>query len=529
MRRDYIRNTLNGVEAQAFSYKIDNQFYYIRAVLINPDGERLNLSKGALFNISLKDDLFDPFLKAEIILYNDNHSIERTVPTELNTQSGFTFRGDGRDIMFLEIIPLKNTEKDYKLEESKEYNQVFSLRNLFSVVEDTDVVIEGTLHKKIKLYDVDERKLAEKNVYLNSIETLDYNIKNNTLSGVPLFNLDNDERGNYTGIMIRELLKFTLMQNDDDIFYTAKRGRQNGSEAIDYIDFENGLTKVNYNSNTYKKGIDDLNYLYNMHVSNMDSKDFSILKKDYFTGKYTLINGKSFFDRAYNKETGEAGTYTIEKIDISGAGNLKIGNTGDHSATNTPQFNEKSQALNARFFNTSFDILNEKINTKVVHEYDFETKKFNVMQRDSNIINAKDKFDNYYVKNMKGLKTAYPSQINTNVKKLNFNYENIYNLYGGDENIRLGSGLNKLLRSSIMTNLGTEITLKGQLFRRSGKFITVSRDSKDPKNKFDDRFLGTYFIINVEHTFVKDNMYINKIYAVKTYYFDNLNFNEKLD
>jgi len=80
-----------------------------------------------------------------------------------------------------------------------------------------------------------------------------------------------------------------------------------------------------------------------------------------------------------------------------------------------------------------------------------------------------------------------------------------------------------------MTNLGTEITLKGQLFRRAGKFITVAKDSKDPKNKFDDRFLGTYFIINIEHTFVKDDMYINKIYAVKTYYFDNLNFNEDLD
>ena len=135
MRRDYIRNNLNGSEAKALSYNIDNQFYYIRAVLINPDGETLNLQKGALYNISLKDDLFDPFLKAEIVLYNDNYAIERTVPTDLNPQSGFTFRGDGRDVLYLEIIPLKNVKEDYKLEESKEYNQVFSFRNLFSIVE----------------------------------------------------------------------------------------------------------------------------------------------------------------------------------------------------------------------------------------------------------------------------------------------------------------------------------------------------------------------------------------------------------
>ena len=527
MRRDYIKNTLNGAEAKAFSNKIDNQFYYIRAILINPDGDRLDLSKGAIYSLLLKDNLFDPFLKAEIILYNDNHAIERTVPTDLNKESGFTFRGDGRDIIFLEMIPLKSTKEEYKLEESKEYNQVFSLRNLFSVVEDTDVNLEGTLYKKIKLYDLDERKLTEKNIYFNSVETLDYNTKNNTLSGVPLFNLDNDERGNNTGIMLRELLKFTLLQNDNDIFYIDPSSR--GKKDIKFIDFENGLTKINYNSNTYKKGIDDLNYLYNIHVSNIDSQDFSILKKDYFTGKYTLINGKSFFDRAYNKETGEAGPYTIEKINISAAGNPKTGKDTLKEPKNTPEFNEKSQALNVRFFNTSFDILNEKINTKIVHEYDFENKKFNLFQKDSNVNNAKDKFDSYYVKNMKGKNTPFPSLINTNNKKLNFNYENVYNLYGNNENVRLGVGLNKLLKSSIITNLGTEITLKGQLFRRAGKFISVVKNSKDPKNNFDDRFLGTYFIINVEHSFIKDDIYINKIYAVKTYYFDNLKFNEELD
>ena len=527
MRKDYIRNNLNGAEAKAHSNKIDNQFYYIRASLVNPDGDRLDLSKGSLYNISLTDDLFDPFLKAEITLYNDNNAIERTTPTSLNTQKGFTFRGDGRDVLFLEIIPLKSTDKEYKLEESKEYNSVFSLRNLFTVIEDTDVIIDGVTYKKLKLYDLDERKLKEKNLDFNSINTIQFS-ENNSLSGVPLFNLDDDERANNTGILMRELLKFTLVQGDDDIFYTD-RSSQSSDGNINYIDFENGSSVINYASNAYKRAIDDLNYIYNIHNSNLDSKDFSILKKDYFTGKYTLINAKSFFDRAYNKDKDEGGTFLIEKINISGAGNLKVNNAGGKSPKNTPQFNEKSQALNVRFFNTSFDILNEKVNTKIVHEYDFKNKTFNIMQKESNIINAKEKFDNYYVQNMKGERKPFPSQITTNLKKLNFNYENIYNLYGGNSNITLSKGLNKLLKSSIITNLGIEVQLKGQMFRRAGKFITIDRDSLDPKNKFDDRFLGTYFIINVDHTFIKDDLYINRIYAVKTYYFDNLKFNENLD
>ncbi len=524
MRKDYIKNILPVYEAKANSFKIDNQFYHIRAILVNPDGDRLDLTKGALYNISLADNLFDPFLKAEIMLYNDNHNIERLVPTPLNSQNGFTFRGDGRDILFLEIIPLKNSKEDYKLEEAKEYNTVFSLRNLFTVIEDTDTIIDGALYKKLKLYDMDERKLLEKNIYFNSVNTLKLN-DTNTLSGVPIFNLDNEERGNYTGIMLREILKFTLNQNDEDIFYIDSSSTS--SQDVNYIDFENGLTKINYSSNTYKKAIDDLNYLYDIHNSNLDSKDFSILKKDYFTGKYTLINAKSFFDRANDK--GESSTYTIEKIDISGGGSSENNNQGKRSAKNTPNFNEKSQALNFKFFNTSFDILNEKVNTKIVHEYDFEEKTFNLMQKDSNVINSKSKFEDYYVKNMIGKTEPFPSQINTNLKKLNFSYENVYNLYGGNENVRTSKGLNKLLKNTIMSNLGVEITLKGQMFRKSGKFISIDRDSNDPKNKFDDRFLGTYFIINVDHTFIKDDMYINRIFAVKTYYFDNLQFNEDLD
>ena len=96
----------------------------------------------------------------------------------------------------------------------------------------------------------------------------------------------------------------------------------------------------------------------------LDSNDFSILKKDYFTGKYTLINTKSFFDRANDND--QSGTYTIEKINISGSGNNKVGNQGGKSAKSTPEFNEKSQALNVRFFNTSFDILKLLIFYKII-------------------------------------------------------------------------------------------------------------------------------------------------------------------
>jgi hypothetical protein len=46
------------------------------------------------------------------MLYNDNHAIERTVLLRFKYTTRFTFRGDGRDVLFLEIIPLKSTKEE---------------------------------------------------------------------------------------------------------------------------------------------------------------------------------------------------------------------------------------------------------------------------------------------------------------------------------------------------------------------------------------------------------------------------------
>ena len=111
-------------------------------------------------------------------------------------------------------------------------------------------------------------------------------------------------------------------------------------------------------------------------------------------------------------------------------------------------------------------------------------------------------------------------------KSLNLGFDNEYSLYGENTFLKQSEGLNKLLKSSIITNLAAEITLKGQLFRRSGKFISIDREGQYVDNLFDKKFLGIYFILNVDHLFINDTTYLNKILAVKTYIFDNPKFSE---
>jgi hypothetical protein len=113
-------------------------------------------------------------------------------------------------------------------------------------------------------------------------------------------------------------------------------------------------------------------------------------------------------------------------------------------------------------------------------------------------------------------------------KTTNLSYENVYSLYSEDEFIKKSSGINKLLKNLLLTNIGVELTLKGQMFRKAGNFLTLDRSENYVENNFDDKLLGIYFIVEVKHIFNEDNTYNNKIFAVKTYNFKDLKFKENI-
>ena len=76
--------------------------------------------------------------------------------------------------------------------------------------------------------------------------------------------------------------------------------------------------------------------------------------------------------------------------------------------------------------------------------------------------------------------------------------------------------------------MGVEITVKGQLQRKSGRFFSIDRAGDYIDNPYDNKLLGIYFILDVQHLFVDDTSYLNKLIAVKTYHFDNPKYKEVL-
>lgn len=507
-------------DKKKFLYVVDQQNYIFKTLFLNPDSNVTVLSKSSIRNITLNDSIFNPFIKGSLTILNNGESLERlNTPKnvkEFNQDAdvlkGYTYRGDGRDLFYLEIVPIENIDESYGKIDDK-FNNTFSFKNVFSLVSDEQITDGENELKRFDFIDFDEKLMREKNIFFSTTKLL----KTDT----PLELLSNEEREIPTGECLKLILKDGLFQNDiNEIIFT-----QNGETP----NFDTGASKIFYSTPSCNTAYDDLMYIYDKHVTDKTSQDFSFLKKRYFDGQYELTSAKSKFDKAFNKKNDAAGKLNYEKLVITGGAGTgeNIVQSSKKSPSTIAYFGEKSNVRDFKFFNIDSNLSSKKNNTKIVHSYSVGDKTFNFEQKDSNIVSAKKTFDENYVDNMKGKDgEPSPSIVLNSTKVKNLSYENVFSLYSEDEFIRKSSGINKLLKNLLFTNIGVEINIKGQMFRKAGNFFTLDRSENYVENNFDDKMLGIYFIVEVKHIFNEDNTYTNNIIAVKTYNFKDLKIKE---
>jgi len=130
-------------DKKKFLYVVDQQNYIFKTLLFNPDSNVSVLSKSSIRNITIKDSIMDPFLKGSLTILNNGESLERLATPknvkEFDANSdllkGYTYRGDGRDLFYLEIVPVENVDESFgKL--GNKFNDTFSFKNVFALVND---------------------------------------------------------------------------------------------------------------------------------------------------------------------------------------------------------------------------------------------------------------------------------------------------------------------------------------------------------------------------------------------------------
>ena len=82
-----------------------------------------------------------------------------------------------------------------------------------------------------------------------------------------------------------------------------------------------------------------------------------------------------------------------------------------------------------------------------------------------------------------------------------------------DEKLLKSSVLNRVLKSFIYSNEAIVLNVKGQIYRKPGRFITIV-DGNGAINDINDRATNLWYITEVKHV-IKQGLYTNKITAVR--------------
>lgn len=534
--------------AKKNSITIDNRDYFF-AVAIDNGKERKLFTKSGIEDLVVEDDLFEWYTKGYIRLRNDEDDMERGLGPDkilsmLRLSKTYKMRGDGRDILSINITPNLQTLRSWVARvsgiESRPDEDIFRFSNDFAVY---DVKTEYNGKQQFKVlyfWDLRYQLLLERNIHFS---TALVKKEQESQFEKKIRVVNNRDREVFTGDAIKEFLKHSLEDQkpefEDDLW-------------------DKGGVKVFYSSPAQYKGLNDLDYLLDSHVSDDEGdNDFCILKYDTFIKKWTLMSISKYFDKALQGE--EAGDYQYDKFQISQhagplgflgplasfltsnkAPNLKLGDLnskvksikvpipkiGQTQRKNMVPGESMELEPDSWKFEDLAGLDNQTLlTTYAVHSYNCTAHEFNVDVFNNEIRTVSEKFqENLLNGNFIGDPEPVLNFQLTKGKKNQKVYNNLFTL-DQEEKARAIKGRNQLFKNLIFLNNAVSLNVKGDTHRRTGRFFSLDR--KDPyfPNEFDDKILGQYFIVNVKHIISKET-YSNEMLGVKPYRFKSPDFEQ---
>jgi hypothetical protein len=505
---------MNSIQNLSFSGKpervtIGDNTYEFNIMLINGDGQTIGIKYSSLVELSISDTLTNFYADGYVIFNNALDALEsvQSISTDVRGRpeqafSTFTFRGDGRDFLAINIQPSVHADDTDPINHVDNKNQ-FSLNYMFSILDMQDIITEDKETKLKKLYFCDFvfQILNEKNAYFSTGKLSTDKGKGNT------------NRSIYTGEAIKQLLASTLSQDTGLVqkFSTM---------------WDRGEEKIFYSSPAGCKAIDDLYYLLDYHVSTKENDYSPALLRKNRQNIWTLSPVTELFKSAYYRGSSSLG-------DIGGTGlieNFIIGKptSGDYNPINSIERNPKTSFFannlpdysyieNFESANISAPSSTYGVATHAVHSYNVSEKTFSIDLAENSINSAFKKYKKHFVQTQKGLIGSSPSA-NLSLNKTKTDNKNVHHVFNPNpaQTIRLNSGSNKILLNSIFNNTTIGFKTRGSIFREAGKFFTVDRRDFANSSAFDNKMLGTYLITKVDHVF-KNGQYLNYLVGVKTY------------
>lgn len=536
-----------------FVKQIGLQEYYIEVYLYNQlDGyEPFPVRFSSIDSFSIDESLYNWVTKGWIIINQDFEVLERGALETVVVENGsditlpsikapYVFRTDGRNKISFRIRPIgKNINDEAYPRELWEMSFDFAIYD----IEDLPT---GTNQKKIrKYYFWDERYqiFSERNIEYSTYYTA---LKNTNFSGAIPPNYWTDERRAFNPNIVLQDILATAANNppvmDVNISNSTSLTRvgfsENGSikspefpiggkDAIDDINWDLGNTsnKILYTSPANSTAIDDINYVLDHCISNDNGPVFLDLGRTSVDKKWKLIGLSTLFKRS---EQNQIERLIIED-NVLNTGKPRIPRAPTHSDSNSNSFNFTSP-IASRITNYKFSPMvasdDARITNSPIHSYDFSTGQFNITFTGNTAQSVKDQMQAYGKDNLYNFTSKNPNSSNSHIL-LNMNLTKrqgyqINNVFVSQKFYPKNLPQVKMMKDALFLNESISFQVQGLTTRTPGKFIFIDRlGSSGDLNPFDDRFLGQWMIVKVNHVFTQHD-YITEVVAVKVDSFSQL-------
>lgn len=547
-----------------FIVQIRDQSYYIEIYLYNQLEGYPPVKVPFLFvnSFSINESLIDWITKGWIILRSDFEIFERgsnsTTVSQNNNQitlpaikAPYVFRTDGRNKISFRIYPVDPTNG------ADVYpHDMWEMSFDFSIYDIEDIQTGNNQQKLKKLYFWDERFqiLSERNIEYSTVYSSIYRKKipvntggllNNVGSTLTAASLTDSQRSINPSLALQDIIMtaasvtptirnnpFTINQNQGDFIkvgFLESESIDSPTQSMARFDNKNwdigiGSNYINYSSPANSTALDDIKYALDRCIG-LDN------------GPVLLNFGRSSLDKTWKLNSlsnffSNANKNQIERLFIEdGAENGQPSVSRAPNATNDKNTVNFSSAIASRIFQYSFSPMvamdSARITNAPVHTYDFSTNQFNIKYTGNRAIDVKDNLEKLAKTGLFNFSSSHPNPsgagILLNINETNKKGIHLKNIFVPSRYFPPNYSGAKMLKDAIFLNETLTFKVKGITMRTPGKFIFIDRlgSSGGDKNPFDDRVLGQWLIVKVNHIFSQDD-YNTEVVAVKIDSWSNL-------
>lgn len=537
-------------------YRINNNYYRFDISIVNLEGRMQVIKPSAIKKLVIEDNFENFYHKGYIVIDNTFDMIERdytgtnspatpnyynianntaTPLTQTTPQqpgnlplNGFVFKGDSRDILRVDIMPsldATNPGSIGNVQSQENFRMLYDFAIYHS--EDIEGDTPDVKHKKLYFWDLYYELMRTQNTYFSTSKyTQLKNVVNST----------NSSRSIKTGKAIKELINETFNNPETGVDkYNAEFLPQQLPETPNPnipaeeqdLNWDIGGTSIFFSAPAQYKALDALYYLLSRHVSNPESNfDQCFLRIERYPRVFTLKSLKNYFGNGYSRSADAGGPLYLETVKIGGFTQVDNETVEGwlYELQLVPEkalyFERIGTIRNFNLSDMSGIFSQKELTSRIVHSYNFNNSTFQIDSQKGDMEETLKVYKSNYVDPMKGgyIQNFNPGLIRNERK----NTQSVFSVVEVEKDQRLAAGRNKTLFASIFTNTTVTFRLPGSTHRQAGRFIGIDRDGAIEASAFDNKILGIYFIIGVDHHFINGEYYTD-LRCVKTYLKNQLN------